>query len=295
MQNLEGDIAPSLPSASQLDVPPRWILSRLNRLVENVQRMFDIYLYGEAGQQIYDFMWGDFADWYIEISKHPLYQGDEHAKANTRRVLLLVLDTCLRLLHPYMPFVTEELWGHIPHEGEALMLARWPRANPDQFDEQAERQMAILMELVRGIREVRNTYGVEPGKKITAVVAPGRHRALIQQHSYLFTRLCNVSAMTLLADGDPAPEEVASVVKDDVTVFLPLAGLLDIRAECERLTAEKSKLQEQIERSRAMLSNEQFVSRARADVVQRERDKLAGLQASATQLQERLDQICDGA
>jgi valyl-tRNA synthetase len=294
-QNLEGNVASSMPPASQLDVPSRWILSRLNRLVGNLQRMFDIYLYGEAGQQIYDFMWGDFADWYIEISKHPLYQGDELAKANTRWVLLHVLDTCLRLLHPYMPFVTEELWGYIPHEGDALILARWPQVNRDLVDEQAEGEMSILMELVRGIREVRNTYSAEPGKKIGAVVSSGSHRAFLQQHTYVFARLCNVSEMMLLADGDPAPEEAASVVEGDVTVFLPLAGLVDIRAECERLTAEKTKLNEQMEHTQAMLNNEQFVSRARADVVQRERDKLAGLQASATQLQVRLDQLCRGA
>jgi valyl-tRNA synthetase len=291
-QNLEGEIAPTLPSPGKLDLPSRWILSRLMRLVGNVQRMFDIYLYGEAGQQVYDFLWGDFADWYIEISKHPLYQGDEQAKANTRRVLLHVLDTCLRLLHPYMPFVTEELWQHIPLDGEALILARWPQVDSTYIDEQAEREMEILMELVRGIRDVRKTYTVEPSKRIAAVITPGSHRAALEQYGYLFARLCNVSDIELLAEGDPAPDEAASIVESDVTVFLPLGALVDIGAECERLQAERDKLNEQINRSQATLNNEQFVTRAKADVVQRERDKLAALQASLGQIQERVDQLC---
>ncbi len=291
-QNLGGEIAPTLPAPAKLDLPSRWILSRLMRLVANVQRMFDIYLYGEAGQQIYDFLWGDFADWYIEISKHPLYQGDEQAKANTRRVLLYVLDTCLRLLHPYMPFVTEELWQHIPHEGEALILARWPQMDSRYVDEQVESEMGVLMELVRGIRDARKMYGVEPGKRIAAMIAPGGHRAAIEQHGYLFARLCNVSEIKLLAEGDPPPEEAASIVESDVTVFLPLGGMIDIQAECERLRAEREKLNEQIRRSEATLDNEQFVSRAKPDVVQRERDKLSALQASVGQIQERVDQLC---
>ncbi len=291
-QNLEGKIAPRLPTPNQLDLPSRWILSRLNRLVEDIQRMFDIYLYGEAGQQIYDFLWGDFADWYIEISKHPLYQGSEQDKAIARRVLLHVLDTCLRLLHPYMPFVTEELWQHIPHEGEALIIARWPQSDQSYVDEQAESTMNVMMELVRGIRDVRAKYQVEPGKKINAVIAPGSHRAIIEKHGYLFARLCNVTDITLLSEDDSMPDEAASIVVSDVIAFLPLAGLIDIQAECARLTTEQAKLKEQMQRSEAMLGNEQFVVRAKADVVQRERDKLAGLQASYAQLQERLNQLC---
>jgi valyl-tRNA synthetase len=292
-QNLDGPIAPLLPPATQLDLPSRWILSRLNRLVENVQRMFDIYLYGEAGQQIYDFLWGDFADWYIEISKHPLYQGNEQEKPTTRRTLLHVLDTCLRLLHPYMPFVTEELWQHIPHEGEALIIARWPQADSAYIDEASEREMSILMELVRGIRDVRKAYNVEPGKKISAAIAPGSHRSAIEEHSYLFGRLCNVTEIHLLDESDPIPDEAASIVESDVTVYLPLVGMIDIQAECERLSNEQAMLQEQITRSQATLGNKQFVSRAKPEVVQRERDKLATLQAAAAQIKERLDQLCN--
>src|SRR5690606_626934 len=127
--NIEGDLPSGLPPTDELDLPARWILSRLNTLVQNTQRLFDNYLFGEPGRQIYDFLWGEFAAWYIEISKHKLYSGSPQEKEQTSRVLVHVLDTCLRLLHPYMPFVTEAAWNYLPHEGETIMLARWPEAD----------------------------------------------------------------------------------------------------------------------------------------------------------------------
>jgi valyl-tRNA synthetase len=124
--NIEGDVATSAPSTEGLTLADRWILSRLHHLIENVDELFASYLYGEAGRQVYDFLWGEYADWYIEIAKTALYGGDEASKKRTLNILTYVLDTCLRLLHPFIPFVTEEIWQHIPHEGEALMIAKWP-------------------------------------------------------------------------------------------------------------------------------------------------------------------------
>jgi valyl-tRNA synthetase len=144
--------------------------------------------------------------------------------------------------------------------------------------------------MVRGIREVRLTYNVEPGRKISAIVAPGSRREAIEKHTYLFARLCNVSQVDILTGSEP--ENAASVVVSDVTVYLPLAGLVDVQAECDRLNKEKLKLEEQIERIEKQLSNEQFVSRARPDVVERERVKLNDLQASAKQIRERLTALC---
>jgi valyl-tRNA synthetase len=294
MGNLDGEVAPDLPPSAQLDLPSRWILSRLNKLVQSTQRLFDNYLYGEPGRQIYDFLWSEFADWYIEISKHPLYQGSVSEKATTRRVLLHVLDTCLRLLHPYMPFVTEEIWQHIPHEGKALIIATWPQADESRIDEQAETTMTALMDMVRGVRNVRLEYNVDPSKRITAVVAPGSLRQAVSQYSYVFSRLCNVEKIDLLAEGAPAPGESAAVVVSDATVYLPLMGLVDVAAECERLGREQARLQEQIARTAKQLNNEQFVNRAKADVVERERARLTDLQASAVQLAERLSALCGG-
>lgn len=289
--NLDDDVPLGLPDVSSLDTPSRWIVSRLTHLTQSVQRLFDTYQYGEAGNQIRNFLWDEFADWYIEISKFPLYQGDANAKTNARRVLVAVLDTCLRLLHPYMPFVTEEIWQYIPHEGEALIIARWPMADNLHLDDGAEQQMSILMDLVRGIRNVRTEYNVDPGRRIQAQVAPGSHRAAIETYSYLFARLCNVSELKLLAADAPAPDEAASVVVSDVTLYLPLAGLIDYQAEVERLTKEQTQLNDQIARSEKMLANEGFVKKAKPEVVERERAKLAELQASLAQISERLSAL----
>jgi valyl-tRNA synthetase len=290
--SLDGDLPPGIPSAKDLDLPSRWIVSRLNRLVASVQYLFDIYQYGEAGRQIYDFLWGEFADWYIEISKYPLYEGDAETKQTARRVLVHVLDTCLRLLHPYMPFVTEELWQYIPHQGEALIIAKWPVMDETYLDEQAETDMGVLMDLVRGIRNVRLEYNVDPARRLSATIAAGSQKNNIERYSYLFARMCNVSEVSILADGSAAPDESASIVISDVTAYLPLAGMVDVQAECERLTKEKAKLDEQIAKSRNMLSNEQFVSRAKPEVVEKERARLADLQASAAQIAERLTGLC---
>ncbi len=288
-----GDAPPlGAPPVAELDLPSRWILSRLNRLIANVQYLFDTYQYGEAGRQIYDFLWSEFADWTIEISKYPLYEGDERTKTLTRQTLRHVMDTGLRLLHPFMPFVTEELWRYLPHEGGALILASWPVSDPAYINDRAETEMLTLIDLVRGVRNVRAEYNVDPARKITAIVAAGSYQATLEKYSYMFARLCNVAQTTLLPAGAPAPDEAASVVASDVTLYLPLAGLVDVAAECERLTKEQGKLQEQIQRSESMLGNEQFVARAKAEIVERERSKLAELQASANQIAERLKTLC---
>ncbi|MBE2272566.1 MAG: valine--tRNA ligase [Anaerolinea sp.] len=290
--NLDADLAPGAPPAAELDLPSRWILSRLNRLVATVQRLFDTYQYGEAGRQIDDFLWSEFADWYIEISKYPLYQGSAAEKANTQRVLLHVLDTSLRLLHPYMPFVTEELWSFIPHEGDALIIARWPQADEAYFDDAAETALTALIEMVRGIRNVRDEYKVEPGRKISAQVDAGSLTSAIDQYRYLFARLCNVAELHILGEDETAPDQAATVVVGDATIYLPLADFVDLAAECERLTKEQGKLREQIVKIEGTLANEQFVSRAKPDVVERERSRLAALQASEAQITERLSGLC---
>ncbi len=293
-QNLgDESLTPGFPAPADLDLPARWITSRLNKLVASVQRLFDSYQYGEAGRQIDDFLWTEFADWYIEISKYPLYQGDAQAKANTRRVLLGVLDTCLRLLHPFMPFVTEELWSFLPNRtGKPLILASWPDADSGYEDDAAETHMQMLIDLVRGIRNVRDEYQVEPSRKITALILPGSNPKLFEDYSYLFARLCNVGTINLLADESAAPQQAASVSVGDVTAYLPLADFVDVRAECDRLSKEREKLTEQIVRVEKQLGNEQFVARARPDVVEKERTRLASLKASAEQIDGRIAGLC---
>ncbi|NLX11400.1 MAG: valine--tRNA ligase [Chloroflexi bacterium] len=286
--NLEGYTPRPQPEPETLTLPDRWILSRLAALVGNVQRLFDTYQYAEAGRQILDFLWSEFADWYVEISKNALYGGQAADRERALDVLTYVLNISLRLLHPYMPYITEAIWGYLPTGGGPLILARWPEADLRYLDSRAEADFAVLIDLVRGIRNARAEYGVEPSREITALIDPGAQRVLIDTHRDMFARLCNVRQVELLAPGAAAPDKAATIVSADVTAYLPLADLVDLDAERARLTAELESLNAQIQRTEGLLHNENFVSRAKSEVVQRERDKLTALAASRQTVEERL-------
>ena len=282
---------PGLPAREQLDLPSRWLLSCLNALIANVQRLFDNSQYGEAGRQIHDFLWGEFADWYVEISKHPLYQGSAAERETALRVLLFTLDQSLRLLHPFMPFATEEIWQHLPYKGETLMLACWPKADTSYRDAEAENQFGFLMEMVRGVRELRRDYEVTPGHKLTMIAAPGNQSALLQDHAHVFVRLCHVHSLALLPAGEAPPADTISLVVGEVTLYLQLAEMVDREAERDRLSREIERLKGAEARAAAMLANEQFVTRARPDVVQQQRDKLQAARDGLAQLTEELAKL----
>ena len=290
--NLDGELELGLPPLDELDLPSRWILSRLHRLIANVQHLFDIYQFGEAGSQILSFMWDEFAPYYLEISKHAIYEGDDQDKTAARQVLVSVQDTCLRMLHPFMPFMTEEAWRYIPHAGDALIIAKWPGADAQYLDDDVEARMHLLLELVREIRNTRGEFRVDPGKRITAVVRQNESSADLINNSYILRRLCNVEELGLLHPDAPAPDNAASIVVSDVTLYLPLEGLLDIAAECQRLADEQHRLQQQLDKTMKMLGNENFVNKAPPNVVQRERDRLVDLQAAHAQVEERLSALC---
>src|SRR5690606_14650866 len=288
--NLNGEEPTGQPPTEGLSLPDRWILSRLHRLIANVNRLFDSYQYGEAGRQIYDFLWGEYADWYIEIAKIALYGEDQQARRRTLHVLTYVLDQCLRLLHPYVPFVTEEIWQHIPHEGEALIIAKWPEADEAYYDDEAEDQMELVMNLIRGIRNIRAEYKVQPSRKIAVSIEAGEDAAMLDAHREMLKRLANVEASTMqiAARLDAQPEQAVSVTVDGVTAFLPLAGMVDLEAERERLRRELEGIEAQIRRSEQLLQNVGFRQNAPPQVVQREQDKLEDLNASRRALEERL-------
>ena len=281
------------PETSALDLPSRWILSRLHRLIANVQYLFDIHQYGEAGNQILTFMWDEFAPTYLEVSKEALYQGTAAQQDYTRRVLVMVQDCCLRLLHPFMPFMTEEAWRFLPHAGKALILADWPVSDERLIDETVEARMHQFLEVVREIRNTRGDYKVDPGKRIRAIVRSTDAAKSLTQNAHILKRLCNVEELSLIAPDAPDPENSAAIVVSDIALYLPLEGMVDIAAECGRLSDEREKLQQQLHKTKTMLGNENFVGRARADVVQRERDRLVELQTAYTQIEERIASLCN--
>jgi len=314
LSNVSGSSVPGLtssgiPEAGDLELTDRWILSRLNRLIQSVDRLFETYQYGEAGRQIHDFIWGEYCDWYIEASKVRLY--DETVDNTvTRTILLHVLETALRLLHPYMPFVTEAIWQALPHppllpphregmgegrphegevgEDETLMLARWPEPDTALLDEGAEGQMDVAMALVRGVRNRRAEYDVTPGKRIPALIAAGDAVQWLDDQRAVLCALAKLAPDQLIIESTfQPPDQAATVVVGDVVCYLPLAGLVDLAVERGRLSEKLAGIEERVSRSESLLAGE-FAQKAPEHVVQRERDKLADLRAEQAKLEERL-------
>ncbi|MEA3344905.1 MAG: valine--tRNA ligase [Chloroflexota bacterium] len=294
------DEAETLGHQDALTLPDRWILSRHNRLIASVNRLMENYQFGEAGRQIQDFLWGEFCDWYIEISKIRLYGEDEEAREVARRVLIYVLERTLRLLHPFMPFVTEEIWQKLTNgEGrrakgktiDSIMLARWPE--PEERDEKAEVEMEVIMALVRDIRNARAEYRVDPGKRIAATIAGGERTDLLLDQREVLVNLARLDREQLAIFPTLAekPRQAVTLVVGGVECYLPLAGMVDLEAERKRLARELDEMTELISRSEQLLDNEEFVAKAPAHVVDREREKLAQNEARKSKLQVRLDSL----
>jgi len=277
----------------RMELTDRWILSRLNRVTERVQRLFHSHQYGEAGRQINDFLWSEYCDWYIEITKVRLY--DDKVDNNVPlAVLLHVLETALRLLHPYMPFVTEAIWQALPEatkEGDALIVAPWPVSSEDLLDGEAEASVSLLMELVRGIRNRRADYRVTPGKPIPAIVAAGAETGTLEVQRAELCALAKLDCERLTIEEAPdPPSQAAIIVAGDVTCYLPLAEIVNLDAERERLREDLDDVEDRIAHSEGLLSG-QFAERAPEHVVQRERDKLSELKAERDKLKDRLEAL----
>jgi len=222
------------------------------------------------------------------MSKIRLYGDDEEAQDTARQVLVYILERTMRLLHPFMPFVTEEIWQHLPHEGEALIVAPWPEAGP--MDEAAETEMALIMEIVRAIRNARAEYKVEPGRRIGAIIAAGEEYELLssQMDVLITTARLDASNMHIASTLKTKPPQALALVVGGVEVYLPLAGMVDLAKERQRLAAEIEEVTTGIAGSEKLLANEDFLAKAPAQVVERERDKLAGYRQRQAKLQERL-------
>jgi valyl-tRNA synthetase len=294
------------PASIAPTLPDRWIVGRQKALVQEVDRLFDAHQYGEAGRQIYEFFWNEFADWYLEISKLQMDEGRERA-ASTARILVSVLDTCLRLLHPFTPFVTEEVWQYLKQacEGEsglpglhgdweeALIVARWPELPSPAADEaEAVMHFTLIQELVTAIRNLRAEKGVEPRRRVRArLVSPSWTPVLESQRATLalLARL-DPESLEILPSPQPAMSGALSLVVRDIEAYLPLEGLVDTSAERQRLQGELLGVQAQVKRLEDLLGGA-FAERAPEQVVARERDKLEGLKRTAETLRAQLDRL----
>jgi valyl-tRNA synthetase len=277
----------TLDPATLTNTADRWIISRFHALIAEVDRLFAAYQLGEAGRQVYEFIWGEYCDWYIEMTKVRL-RGEDAAEADrARQVLVYVLEGCLKLLHPYMPFVTEAIWQYLPHRGEALIVADWPQGGAR--DEQAETDLAALMELVRAIRNVRSEYEVEAARRIGAVIVAGERLPFMveQREAFLLLARVDPERLTLAATLATVPEQAVSLVVPGYEGYLPLAALVELAVERERIAKQLDELAAEIARSGKLLSNQGFVAKAPAAVVEREQAKMVELQERHARLLER--------
>ena len=297
ISNVTGEFTPFTSDSAGLDLPERWILARLNQTVADVTRLIDAYEFGQAGTLANEFLWGDFADWYIEAAKVILAPGgDAAAQARTRGVLVHVLDQALRLLHPYVPYVTEAVWRYLPRpvgsaQAEpALIVAAWPAAGP--VDQTALEQFGHLQELVRGVRNARSENKVEQARRIPATIVAGEKAEWLSAQRPLLLALARLDDMhTRIVPTVPEkPRPAIALVLGGTEVYLPMDGLVNVAGERERLLREAADVARQIQKSDGLLGSD-FAGKAPPPVVEKERAKLAGLRATAEKLAARLAEM----
>ncbi|MCG3140022.1 MAG: Valine--tRNA ligase [Anaerolineae bacterium] len=277
------------PDPSELSLADRWILSREHNLINRVNDLFREYRFNEAAQDIYHFLWDEYCDWYIEASKVILNGNDERAKHNTRAALVHVLEHALRLLHPMMPFVTEEIWQHLPHHGEALMIAKWIQGGKTT-DVESEAAFARVMDAVRAIRNARSEFNVEPAKRIAATIAANEHAATFKTQRAVLASLARLDAaqLQIVAQVDTKPENAYSAILDSgIQIYLPLAGMIDLEKEKKRIAAELDKASAEATRIESKL-NSDFSAKAPEAVVIKERERLNATRERIVKLQEQL-------
>ena len=290
-RDVAGDVAAPAPEAMSLI--DKWIVTSLHRTIERVNRQMEAYQFHEAGRSIYEFLWSEFADWYVEAAKVRL--RDDPADPVVPQTLAYVLERSLRLLHPFMPYVTEELWQRLPHRGEALIIAEWPAVGAEYADE--FEKFEAIKEATRLVRNARAEHSVDPGRSIAATVYPGALYDAYDQTQREFRFLTRIDdTQFVMHRGAPeSPDDATiSIVSGGASIFLPMAGLVDLDAERQRLNRELDEARQDATRAAGMLDNEQFVSKAPDLVVQQQRDRLAQSRERVELLERRLEELVPG-
>ncbi|GEM00604.1 valyl-tRNA synthetase [Halolactibacillus halophilus] len=274
LMHAEGMTVKDIDFSEHRNVSDEWILTRLNETIALVNKHTDRYDFGEAGRHLYNFIWDEFCDWYIEMAKLPLFGEDEQAKQTTRSVLVYVLDQILRMLHPMMPFVTEEIWQHLPHEGESITVAKWPEVNEQDMNPTAAEEMKRLISIIRSVRNIRSEVDTPMSKPIDLLIQVDNAevKTALETQSHYIEKFCHTEHLTIDTEVS-VPEKAMSAVITGAELFLPLEGLIDVDKEIERLNQELAKLNKEVERVEKKLSNPGFVNKAPDNVVQEEQRK----------------------
>ncbi len=294
MMNMEGKEI-TVPAKEDYSVADRWIRSKVNTLTKDVTENMDKYELGIAVQKVYDFIWDEFCDWYIELAKYPIYHAKENEKAANAALYTLktVLADALKLLHQFMPFVTEEIYSALVTEEESLMISSWPVYDSAHCDKEAEEIMDHMKEVIRGVRNARAEMNVPPSRKAKVYVTCESEvlRNGFEAIKFLASPLMSASEFAAQADKTGIAEDAVSIVVPDATVYVPLEELIDFEQEIERLQKEEARLVKELARVNGMLNNEKFMSKAPEAKIQEEKDKLETYTQMMNQVKERLTQL----
>ena len=274
-----------LPDLSELETADKWILSKLNTLIAEVTENLDKYELGVAEQKCYDFIWDSYCDWYIELTKSRLYSEDAQSKTVAQKVLVYVLDQVLRLMHPFMPFITEEIWQAIPHEGDALIVAQWPKHREELSFKAEETAMESIMNAIRAIRNRRAEMNVPPSKKCTLYIVTDKADIFTSGMGFI-TRLAYADDVVIGVNAPEGYESMASCVTHDAKLYMPMSQLVDVEKELARIAKEKEKAQKGLAGILGKLNNPGFVAKAPEAVVAAEREKAAKYESLIQQLEE---------
>ncbi|KRN59427.1 valine--tRNA ligase [Limosilactobacillus secaliphilus] len=292
LKDVQGE--PQLPDASQFNLADRFILARLNATIKQVNEQFDKFEFGEAGRALYNFIWDDFCDWYIEMTKETLNNGTAEQKHNTEEILAYVLDQTLRLMHPIMPFVTEKLWQSMPHEGKTIMLADYPVDRPELDDPEAIEQMSDLINLIKAVRTIRNDAGAPMSKPVEMLIKVDDDslKQIFESNRDYIDRFCHPTNLTIGKD-IAEPKLAMSGILAGATVYIPMAQLVDLNAERAKMQKEIKKLEQEVERSNKKLGNQKFIANAPEAVVEKAKQKASDWQQKLDSAKERLASLND--
>lgn len=293
IMNLPEDAQPAhMPDNASFDLSDSWIFDRLNHTVGEVIRLFDEYKFGEAGREMYNFIWNDFCDWYIEISKVALNGNDEELKARKQDNLIWILDQILRLLHPIMPFVTEKLWLSMPHVGNSIMVAEYPEAHAEFVNDKANHDMAFLIDIIKAVRNIRMEVNAPLSAPIDLMIQlenPENEQILTANEEYVKNFL-HPKKLTISTEIE-APKLAKTAVISGAQIFVPLVDLVNVDEEIERMEKEEKDLKAEVERSAKKLDNQGFVAHAPSAVIDKEKAKKADYESQLESVRQRIQEL----
>ena len=292
----EEDVVPILEDIKQLDLDlaDQWILSRLQKVIQDVRNNLDQFRCNDATHALYHFIWGEFCDWYLELIKIRLYAKDNpKGRKTAQKVVMYVLEQFLKLLHPIMPFITEEIWQALPHEASenqvrTIMRASYPVVDPDLLNDIADQQMELLQKTIGAIRNIRGEMNVPQDKKANVLIrGPESKLSMLEKNAHYLETLGDVDELTIAQDLEK-PKDAATGIAGDLEIFVPLAGLIDLDKERERITKEIERLKGFLIGLNKKLNNQQFVERAPEAVIEKERQKQRDAREKMVKLEESL-------